>query len=68
MSQGQMIVYKQKPFTSAFGHRVEGKVKLGMVEQIIHNAGQIFFKIMDESVLVSEDQVVAWERGIIKWL
>lgn len=59
MSQGQVIIYKQKPFTSAFGHRVESKVKLGMVEQIIHNAGQILFKIMDEPMLVSEDQIVA---------
>lgn len=59
MSQGQVIVYKQKSFTSAFGHKVEGKVKLGMVEQIIHNAGQILFKVMDEPMLVSEDQIVA---------
>lgn len=54
-----MIVYKQKSFTSAFGYRVEGRIKLGMVEQIIHNAGQIFFKVMDEAMLVSEDQIVA---------
>ena len=59
MSQGQFIVYKQKPFTSAFGHKVEGRVKLGMVKQIVHNAGQILFKVMDESMLVSEDQIVA---------
>lgn len=59
MGQGQVIVYKQKPFTSAFGHKVEGRVKLGMVEHIIHNAGQILFKVMDEPMLVSEDQIVA---------